>query len=425
MPRTSNFLKALCLLIGLASLAGRADAKDFFFKDGDVIAIMGDSITEQHLYSNFVEMWTVSRFPAWKLEFHNVGIGGDRSTGGNSRFNRDVLPFKTTAMTVDFGMNDGGYAPFTARGFKTYVDGLQGIAKQAEAAGIRVAWVTPSPVEKTELGPASEGYNETLAKYSQGVQELATAHGAPFVDQFHPFVAAIDKVRADKPTNRISGDTVHPGAPGQALMAWAILKGLNFPKLVSTAEIDALAGKVAKADHCTIDGVAVQAGGLKFQRQDQALPFFPAEAKNILQWEPILEELNEYGLKVTGLKAGEYDVLLDGVKVARHCDVELATGVNLAAAVLNAGPIAKQVNDAWKALVAKNQFHHDQIFNSFLRNAAFIPDWLELKPEEIQSKREKAWQQRMAQYVEMQEALRQSLTPRPHSMEVVPAQPAK
>ena len=53
------------------------------FKDGDVIAVMGDSITEQHLYSNYLEMWTLSRFPTWKLEFHNVGIGGDRSPGGN------------------------------------------------------------------------------------------------------------------------------------------------------------------------------------------------------------------------------------------------------------------------------------------------------------------------------------------------------
>ena len=43
---------------------------------------MGDSITEQHLYSNYVEMWTVSRFPQWKLTFRNAGIGGDRSVGG-------------------------------------------------------------------------------------------------------------------------------------------------------------------------------------------------------------------------------------------------------------------------------------------------------------------------------------------------------
>ena len=74
-----------------------------------------------------------------------------------SRFQRDVLPFKATAMTVDFGMNDGGYTAFNPQTFKTYMDGLQGIADQAKAAGIRVAWLTPSPVEKAELGPAIVG----------------------------------------------------------------------------------------------------------------------------------------------------------------------------------------------------------------------------------------------------------------------------
>ncbi len=421
--KPSSFIKGICLFVCMASLPGTARAGEFFFTDGDVVAVMGDSITEQHLYSNYLEMWTLSRFPAWKLEFHNVGIGGDRSPGGDGRFKRDVLTFKATAMTVDFGMNDGGYSSFNPQGFKTYMDGLKGIARQAKAAGIRVAWLTPSPVEKSELGPAIKGYNETLERYSAGVKQVATAEGEPFVDQFHPFVAVQDKARATNPTNRIGGgDAVHPGPPGQAVMAWAILKGLGFPCRVSSAEIDAAAGKFAKANACKIDGIEAASGGLKFQRLDQALPFFPAEAKAILKWAPIREELNEYGLKVTGLKAEQqYDILVDGKKIAQQSGAELAEGVNLAAAVLEAGPIAEQVNAAWKLLVAKNQFHHDQIFNAFLRSPPVIPDWLGVKPEVIESKRQAAFQKRLAQYPEMQQSVRQALTPRPHTFEIVPA----
>ena len=426
MIKATRFIKGICLFLCIASLAGAASAADFFFKDGDVIVVMGDSITEQHLYSNYLEMWTLSRFPTWKLRFHNVGIGGDRSPGGNSRFKRDVLTFNAMAMTVDFGMNDGGYSTFNPQGFKNYVEGLKGISSQAKSAGIRVAWLTPSPYEKKDDGPAIQGYNETLEKFSEGVKELAAANGEVFVDQFHPFVAAQDKARADKPTNRIGGgDPIHPGPPGQALMAWAILKGLNFPRLVSAADIDTSAGKAVKAENCKLDEVTVKDGSVKFRRRDQALPFFPSEAKSILRWVPILEELNEYGLKVTGLKAGQYDILVDGKKVAQQSDVELAAGVNLAAAVLDAGPIAEQVGAAWKALVAKNQFHHDRIYNPFLRSPSGIPDWLDLKPEEIESKRQAAMQKRLAQYAEMQDALRQLLTPQPHSFEIVPAQQAK
>ena len=101
-----------CVVAVAMCCAASAGAADFFFKDGDVVVMIGDSITEQHLYSNYIEMWTVTRFPSWNLTFRNVGIGGDRSPGGNNRFARDVLSHKPTAMTADFGMNDGGYGAF-------------------------------------------------------------------------------------------------------------------------------------------------------------------------------------------------------------------------------------------------------------------------------------------------------------------------
>ncbi len=116
---------------------------------------------------------------------------------------------------------------------------------------------------------------------------------------------------------------------------------------------------------------------------------------------------------------------MDGTKVARHSDVELAASVNLAAAVLEKGPIADQVHAAWQLLVAKNDFHHGAIYNSFLRDPGRIPDWLELTDSEIKTRREAAWAKRLAKYAEMQAALRQSLTPRPHRFEVVPAPQAK
>src|SRR5205823_14424460 len=133
-------------LLLLPTVAASARAQEFFFKDGDIVVQMGDSITEQLLYSRYVETWTVTRFPAWKLTFRNVGIGGDTSPGGNGRFKRDVLAYKPTVLTVDFGMNDGGYRPFDQDRFDRYLKGLQGMADQAKAAGIRVAWITPQPV---------------------------------------------------------------------------------------------------------------------------------------------------------------------------------------------------------------------------------------------------------------------------------------
>jgi lysophospholipase L1-like esterase len=247
MRRTT--LVALVVLTAAGRLAADTPAgagnKPFFFKDGDTIVIMGDSITEQHLYSNYVEMWTVSRFPAWKLTFRNVGIGGDTANGGNSRFKRDVLRYKATAMTVDFGMNDGAYQPFNEARFQGYLGKLQGIADQARKAKVRVAWVTPQPTERREPGPQLAGYNDTLEKYSAGVKEIAQKNGGLFVDQFHPYLAVMDKARAQNPKAVVmGGDAVHPLQPGQSVMAAAILKGLHFPRLVAAVVIDAPAMKV-------------------------------------------------------------------------------------------------------------------------------------------------------------------------------------
>ena len=129
---------ALLSLLALAAVGPPARAADFFFKDGDVVVMIGDSITEQHLYSNYVEMWTVTRFPNWKLTFRNTGIGGDTSTGGNTRTVRDVLSFRPTAVTVTFGMNDAGYQAFDQTRFDNYVKGLQGMIDQL-AVGLEQA----------------------------------------------------------------------------------------------------------------------------------------------------------------------------------------------------------------------------------------------------------------------------------------------
>src|SRR5260370_28716499 len=110
-----------CLLF--VALSAALPSAEFFFKNGDVIVMIGDSITEQHLYSTYVETWTVTRFPAWNLTFRNVGIGGDRSPGGSARFKRDVLSYSPTAITVDFRMNDVGFTPETPNTLlKKYLD---------------------------------------------------------------------------------------------------------------------------------------------------------------------------------------------------------------------------------------------------------------------------------------------------------------
>jgi lysophospholipase L1-like esterase len=419
MTRSAPLL-CLCVVLAAAGPLAAADDSAFFFKDGDRVVMIGDSITEQLLYSNYVEMWTVSRFPAWKLSFRNTGIGGDTSQGGKRRFARDVLAHHPTAMTVDFGMNDAAYRAFEEGRFKPYMEGLQSMADQAKEANIRAAWITPQPIEPNDATPALSGYNLTLEKFSAGVGEIAQKNGGLFVDQFHPYLKVLEKARTADAKNRIGGgDPVHPGPPGQALMASAILKGLHFPTLVAAAEIDA-AGKKADGKNCKISNLEVKDGAVSFEQLDSALPFFPAPAASILKWAPIRDELNVYALKVMGLKPGNYEVRLGGTKVAEHSADELAKGVSLTEAALKAGPVADQVNAVWSAVQAKNKYFHDNIFRGVV--LAGRPSFIESKDliAQVEAERESVIKKRLEKMPELDAAIHAALAVKPHRVEIVP-----
>jgi lysophospholipase L1-like esterase len=419
--RKWNWLLAVAL--GLAVVPPGA-AQEFFLKKGDVVVVMGDSITEQRLYSNYLEIWCLTRYPSWGLVFRNVGIGGDRSTGGNARFERDVLSHKPTVLTVDFGMNDGNYnlKAFDDKAFAVYMKGLQGIADKAKAADLRVAWITPQPVEYRP-GDPKEAYNKTLEKFSEGLKQIAKTNGGLFVDQFHPYGAVIQKARAAGEKGRITGgDAVHPGPPGQALMAASILRAMHWRPDVSQVSIDLKAGRHV-GQHADIADLTGGPGGVSFQRTDHSLPFFPREARGILKWAPLLEDMNRYVLQVVGLKAGRYDVKLGGTRVATYSADELAKGVNLAGAALAAGPVADQVRDVVKAVSDKTNYYHDQIYSPLVlrRNLARNPDFKGVAKADIDKRRRALIEERMKRMPELDAVIRKALKPRSHLVEVVPA----
>ena len=201
-------------------------------------------------------------------------------------------------------------------------------------------------------------------------------------------------------------------------MAASILKGLHLPPLVSSTEIDAGNKTVTATENCKVADVVEKEGGIAFQRHDQALPFFPPDAMSILKWAPILEELNVYTLKVTGLKDGSYKVRLGGQKIAVHTAGELAKGVNLATAALASGPIKKQVLALKAAVERKNAFHHDRIFRGLVLSTP--AEWKNVPRAEIEKKRQAAVAEKMAMLADYDAQVRQALEMKPYTVEVIP-----
>ncbi len=353
-----------CVLLASSMARCETAAKDFFFKDKDSVVFLGDSITEQKLYTTYVEAYTLTRFPSYKLTFRNVGWGGDTAwlrqrahpnekelfaaTGSvldemvtkavGAGLARDVLPLKPTAVTVDFSMNDHAYQAFREDIFRAHVRSQKEIADVLTKNGARVALMTTQPIEEKRPDPDKDVKNLSLGKFSDGIKAVAAKEGVQFVDQFNPYMALMMKERAANPDAIIGGgDKVHPGPAGHTLMAWMILKQLHAPALVSCCCLDVSRGwfrnKIICDKNCKVSRIKVADGTVSFDRLDDALPM-PIDTRAVaaLKIAPVTDELNRYGIKVAGLKAARYDLCIDGQKVATLTKEELEKGFNLATA---------------------------------------------------------------------------------------------
>src|SRR5437870_13834149 len=104
--RACTVLLALAWAV-LAAAPGRA-AETFPLQDGDTWVMAGDSITAQHLHSNYFEAFCYARYPQMTFRFRNSGVGGDTVPKVMARFDWDVAAWKPTVVSVELGMNDQG-----------------------------------------------------------------------------------------------------------------------------------------------------------------------------------------------------------------------------------------------------------------------------------------------------------------------------
>lgn len=438
---TIAFFRSAIPLAAALVFASNVWAADYLIRDGDRVVFLGDSITEQRLYTTYIEAYTVTRYPQWNVTFRNVGWGGDTSwlrqrahpdekalfaadpdqqqsmvnDAVKRGLERDVLPLQPTVVTIKFGMNDHSYQPFREDIFRAYARSQERLARVLQEAGARVALLTPQPIEDKRPDPDKDARNQSLRKFSDGLEDVAGKTGAMFVDQFDPYLGLMMRERAADPAAFIGGgDAVHPGPAGHTLMAWAVLKGLGAGALVSRLDIDAGAQKVTSAERCKADNLKLSDGALSFDRFDDALPMpIDPRAKAALQLAPVLDELSRYELRVTGLSAEAYEVKIDGEVVGTVSRDTLAKGWNLAA---EAGPITRQSRSVLDLVFKKN----DVFFRRWREvQLLSLPNWARNPVSEAGRRAEIAALDR--QIAEFEQQIAMACQPQSHQFVLTPA----
>lgn len=310
---------------------------DLILKKGDRIAIVGDSITEQKEYSRFIELYLLACVPELDLTTYQFGWSGEKAPGFANRMENDLVPWKPTVVTTCYGMNDGGYRPYTDQMGKTYEEGIRRIQTRCKELGARMIVGGPGAVDtetwRRHQPEADLFYNETLSTLGEIAARLASENGFAYAN-LHPLMMAVmqeSKAALGKDYPVCGGDGVHAGPNGHLVMAYAFLKAMGLDGDIGTISVDMSGNATGTAGHRVLSATN---GTVKIESTRYPFCFFgrekaPDTTRSILPFLPFNRDLNRFMLVVKNLPGSEADVTW-GTATKTFSKTDLAAGINLA-----------------------------------------------------------------------------------------------
>ncbi len=317
----------LSLAAPLAAPTESAAGPEIRIASGDRVVFFGDSITEQRMYTRYIQQYVYVRHPEWDVRFFNAGWGGDTATGALERLERDVLYLKPTLVTLFFGMNDGGYKVEDAPTVATYRASMTGLVKTLLAKGVRVVVFTPGCVDPDRnRNFESVHYLDALETLAKTALDVAKEQGVPGVDLFHPMLTfQTERKRAD-PTFTMLPDGVHPNAAGHLVMAKAMLEGLGLEPFPPLGRIDLASGK---GDAIALTTKSENELTLT-TTSPPATPFWiEAGSIDVARDGRLLDQLAGQRLQVIGMPEGAWELTVDGTAAGKFTGADLGRGIGV------------------------------------------------------------------------------------------------
>jgi lysophospholipase L1-like esterase len=198
-------------------------AKDSPLREGEAIAFLGDSITQQGAGQNgyvwLIEQAVAKQRPELKAQIIKAGISGHKVPDLQARLDRDVLGKRPTAVFIYIGINDVWHSE---RGRGTdkdkYEAGLRDLIARIEKAGAVVVLATPSVI-----GEKNDGANKLdkmLDEYAAISRKVAADTKVTLCDLHADFQTHLKQHNKDnKDRGILTTDGVHLNGAGNALVA--------------------------------------------------------------------------------------------------------------------------------------------------------------------------------------------------------------
>ena len=350
------------------------------FKTDDALLICGDSITEQKVYSVYIEDYLLMCQGVAGIKTMQFGWGGDTAQHFAGHMKNDVLTLFPTVATTSYGMNDSGYDIVNPETEKNYRSGLTKIVETFKNANTRLVIIgSPGAVDPfyfknpKHRNVNARDFNQTLERLVAVGKQVAQANGMLFADLHTPMMDAMIKAKAkfgqDYPVPG-SNDGVHGEPQGHLVMAYGFLRAMGFDGNIGTITYDAANGTATASDGHRIvsangDRIVVESHRYPFCFFNGSLDADKADALSglnnwhygnaaILPFLPFNKDLNRYVLIVKSLKSPRARITW-GEQSKVFTAEQLAAGINLAAEFLK-NPFVKPFMEVNKAVEQKQAF---------------------------------------------------------------------
>ena len=356
---------------------------------GARVAIVGDSITEQKLYSKYMECYLLACCGVPDLKVMQFGWSGETAGGFANRAANDLAVFKPTVATLCYGMNDGGYQAWKDSIGEAYEKNMRSVLAKLQAAGVTAVVVGSPGAVDTDFfrpgqtmgdAPAHAAYNDTLMHLRDIDRRLAGDAGQRFADVHAAMFDAMTKAKAALgATYDVCGrDGFHPGPNGQLLMAYAFLKALGADGAIGSIAVDMKSGAGQPTAGHRLLGETHGDGRATVELESIRWPYcFDGDAaqssgtRSVVPFVPFNQDLNRLTLTVTNLDAPRAKVTWGG-EGREFTREQLAAGVNLAA------EFSKTPFDApftqLQAAVAEKQAFETVMIKQFVTDFRSFPD---------------------------------------------------
>ncbi len=394
------------------------------------VAIIGDSITEQKLYSKYLETYLLACAGRDDISCFQYGWGGERADGFALRCENDLAIFKPTVATLCYGMNDGGYTAHTESIGATYEKNMRTVLAKLQGMGVKNIIVgSPGAVDTKYFTriPAAV-YNDSLARFRSIDQKLAAESAFAFANVHDLMFETMVKAKATMGDGYdVCGkDGVHPGANGQLLMAYAFLRGMGVDGEIAKIQVDLKGDATVSEGHKLVSSNKSGPNGTTIlEVESKKWPFCfdgdqnsPGGTRSITRFCNFNREMNRYTLTVKNLGAPKANVTWGSATKTFTAD-QLAAGVNLAAE-FEQTPFDKSFMDLMRLIADKQSHETVMIKNMITQFRAFEADIKE--DAEFAAALEVLKKKLEAKHAARAEAVKQKLVPVKYQLKIEPQQ---